>query len=118
MEMWIWQLCENEINFFEKKADEILVETMIHETKMERRKQQQLEPTKEDIDELVRLITKMLKTIAIIETYRYFQMLQILPTQNIPLFYSKKDEHFENLLMVFVLKIKNEQEIDFTVSEC
>ena len=87
--------------FFEREADELLVETIIHETKMEKRKQQQqLQPT-----------------IAIIETYRYFQMLQILLTdRNMRLFYAKRDEHFENLLMVFLLKIKNEQRIDFTIN--
>ena len=26
MEMWIWQLYQNEINFFEREADKLLVE--------------------------------------------------------------------------------------------
>ena len=118
MEMWIWQLYQNEINFFERKADELLVETIIHETKMDKRKQQQLQPTEEDIDQLLKMIVSMLKAIAIIETYRYFQMLQILLTdQNTHLFYAKRDQHFENLLIVFLLKIKNEEKIDFTIKQ-
>ena len=80
MEMWIWQHYQNEINFFERKADEILVETVMHEITMDKRKQQQLQPTKEDIDQLLKLIVKMLKAIAVVETYRYFQMLKILLT--------------------------------------
>ena len=116
--MWIWQLYQNEINFFEREADKLLVEIIIHETKMEKRKQQQqLQPTEEDINQLHKMIISMLKAIAIIETYRYFQMLQILLTdRNMRLFYFKRDEHFENLLIVFLLKIKNEQGIDFTIS--
>ena len=118
MEMWIWQHYQNEINFFERKADKILVETIIHETKMDKRKQQQLQPTKEDIDQLLKLIVKMLKAIAVVETYRYFQMSKILLTnQNTNLFYDKRNGHFENLLMVFILKIKNDQEIHFSINQ-
>ena len=117
MEMWIWQIYQNQINFFERKADELLVKTIIHETKMDKRKQQQLQVTEEDIDQLHKMIISTLKAIAIIETYRYFQMLQILLNdQNIYLFYAKREQHFENLLIVFLLKIKTEQEIDFTIS--
>ena len=118
MEMWIWQHYQNEINFFDRKADEILVDTIIHETKMDKRKQQQLQPTKEDIDQLLKLIVKMLKAIAVVETYRYFQMSKILLTnQNTNLFYDKRNQHFENLLMVFILKIKKDQEIDFAINQ-
>ena len=45
MEMSIWEDYQNEINFFERRADELLVETIIHETKLDKRKQQQLQPT-------------------------------------------------------------------------
>ena len=116
MEMWIYLLYQNEINFFEKKADELFVEIIIHETKMEQRKQQKLQPNEGDVNQLYKMIISMLKMIAIIETYRYFQLKKILLTnQNLRLFFVKKDEHFENLLLVFLLKIKNEQSIDFTI---
>ena len=101
--MWIWQLYQNEINFFERKADELLVETIIHETKMDKRKQQQLQPTEEDIDHLLKMIVSTLKAIAVTD-------------QNMRLFYAKRDEHFENLLIVFLLKIKNSERIDFTIN--
>ena len=54
--MSIWEDYQNEINFFERRADELLVETIIHETKMDKRKQQQLQPTEEDIDHLLKMI--------------------------------------------------------------
>lgn len=119
METWIWQLYENEIKFFEKMADKLLVEIIVQELKMDKRKHQKLEPTKEDIDYLVKKIESMLNAIAIIETFRYYQMSRIMLTnQNMQSFFAKRDEHFENLLMVLILKIRNEQQIDFNVREC
>ena len=42
----------------------------------------------------------------------------MLTNQNMQSFFAKRDEHFENLLMVLILKIRNEQQIDFNVREC
>ena len=119
MEMSIWEYYQSEIMFFEKKTDKLLVETIMHETKIDKRKQQQqLQPTEEDIDQLYKMIISTLKAIAIVETYRYFQILQILPTnQNILLFYAKREQTFENLLIIFLSKVKKTQEIDFSINE-
>ena len=119
MEMLIWEVYQSEINFFERKVNELFVETVIWETEIVRKKNhQELHVTKNDINHLVKLITMTLKAIAIVETFRYFQMEQIvLIDQNMHLFYEKRDYHFENLLTVFLLKIKTEEEeIDFTIS--
>ena len=107
MEMSLWEYYQNEIMFFERKTDELLVETILHEIKMEKRKQRRLQPTKEDIELLKKLIASSLKAIAIVETYRYFQILQIVPTdQNIQLFYAKREQHFEEILIIFLSKVK------------
>ena len=117
MKMWIWQYYENEIIFFERKTDELLTKTIIQETKMEKKRRQQLHPTKKDIDELAEMITSTLKAIAIVKTYRHFQILQIPPSnQNNQLFYARRKQHFINLQTDFLLKVKNENEIDFTIS--
>ena len=118
IKMWLWQYYQSEINFFERKTDELLAETKIQETKMEkRRRQQQLHPTKKDIDELAEMITLTLKAIAIVKTYRYFQILQIPPSnQNNQLFYVRREQLFRNLLTDFLSKVKNENKIDFTIS--
>ena len=117
MKMWIWQYYENEIIFFERKTDELLTKTKIQETKMEKRRRQQLHPTKKDTDELFEMIKLTLKAIAIVKTYRYFQILQIPPSnQNNQLFYDRREQHFRNLLMVLLSKLKNENEIDFTIN--
>ena len=115
---WIWQYYQSEINFFERKADELLAKTKIQETKMEKKRRQQLHTTEEDINQLLKMITLTLKAIAIVKTYRYFQILQIPPSdQNNQLFYTQREHEFINLLMVFLSKAKNENKIDFTINQ-
>ena len=72
--MWkqIYQLYQKEIIFLERKADESLVEIIRHETKMNKRKQQKLQPDEGDVNQLHEMIISMLKMMAVIESYRYF----------------------------------------------
>ena len=120
--MWLWQFYQKEINFFEKKTDELLAETKIQKGKIERRRrEQQLQPTEKDIDKLADLIGSTLKAIAIVKTYVNFQILEIQPSnQNNELFFIQRDNEFIKLLMVFLSKVKNENEneneIDFTIN--
>ena len=117
MKTRLWQYYQSEINFFEKKTDELLAETKIQETKMEKRRRQQLHPTQKDMNQLLEMITLTLKAIAIVKTYRYFQILQIPPSnQNNQLFYARREQHFRNLLMIFLSRVKNENGIDFTIN--
>ena len=111
MKMSLWEFYQNEIMFFERKTDELFVETMLQEIEIEKRKKKKLKPFKEDIMTLKNLIASSLKAVAIVETYRYFQVLQILPTdQNIQLFYAKREQTFDELLIIFLSKIKKEKE--------
>ena len=113
----IYQRYQEEIDFFKRKADELLVEIVLHETKMNKRKQLKLQQNEEDVNQLYKMIVSMLKTTALIESYQYFQLLKIpLTDQNMRLFCIKTDNHFENLLQILVLKIKNEESIDFTIN--
>ena len=120
---WIINFYVNEINFFEKETTELLLKTIIHETKIEKMKKQNLRVSEEDIDELVELIAKCLKSIAIVDTYEYFFLLEIPPTQeNNELFYAMRERQFEKLLIVFLLKVKTAQEkekteIDFIINQ-
>ena len=89
--------------------------------KMLVRKEQKLQPNEKDINQLHEMITVMLKRIALIETYWFFQELKItLTNEKMQLFSYKVDQHFENLLMILLLKIKNKEEeenIDFTIEK-
>ena len=116
-EVEIWKFYESEIRFFKKISDDIFIKTILHETKIENIKQQKLRVSEEDIDQLLELIKISLKAIAIVSVYRDFQAELIPPSnENKELFYTKRDQRFENLLMIFLLKVKNDQEIDFTIS--
>ena len=116
-EVKIWKFYEREIHFFEKITTELFVKTILQEMKIENIKQQKLRVSEEDIDQLLELIKLSLKAVAIVNVYRDFQALLIPPTRkNNELFYAECDHRFENLLMVFLLKVKSEQEIDFTIS--
>ena len=116
-EMWIQIFYEREITFFETETTKLLLKTILHETKIEKIKQQKLRVSEGDIDELLELIKLTLKAIAIVETYRSFQLLKIPPSEeNNQLFYARREQHFENLLIVFFLKVKTAEEIDFSIN--
>ena len=100
METWIWELYEKEIKSFQKMAHKLLVQVIVQELKIDKKKHQNLEPSEEDVDQYVEKFKLMLKTLAVTETLEFFQVLRILPTnQNRHIFYAKYDERFENLLM-------------------
>ena len=110
MEMSLWQYYEKEIMFFEKKTDELFTETILKEIKMAKRRKKKLRSSKNDKKQLKNLITSLLKAIAIVETYRYFQILQIVPTEeNIQFFYRKREQTFQDLLIIFLSKIERKK---------
>ena len=116
-EVNIWKFYEREIRFFEKINTELFVKTVLHEIKLENIKQQKLCVSEQDIDQLSELINLNLKAIAIVSVYRDFQAQLIPPSRkNNELFYAERDHRFENLLMVFLVKVKTDQKIDFTIS--
>ena len=115
---WIIEFYVREIIFFEKKTTELLLQTISHENKIEMIKQQKLRVSEEDMDQLLELIKLTLKAVAIVNTYEHFLMLQITPSkENNEMFFTLRDEQYENLLAVFLLRVKNDQSIDFTISE-
>ena len=104
--MSLFQYYKNEIIFFSKKTDELLVDTIQQEIKIAKRRKKRLRSTKGDIIRLKNLITSTLKAIAIVETYRFFQTLEIVPTdENIQMFYIKREQCFKELLLLFLSKI-------------
>ena len=108
----------SEIYFFERKSTELLLQLILHESKIEKVMQQKLRVSEEDMDQLLELIKLGLKAIAIVDTYEHFLLLQIPPSkENNEMFFARRDLHFENLLAIFLLKVKSEQSIDFTIRQ-
>ena len=115
---WIIEFYVREIIFFEKKTTELLLQTIAHENKIELIRREKVRVSEKDIDQLLNLIKLTLKAVAIVNTYEYFLMLLITPSEkNNKMFVRMRDNQFENLLAVFLLKVKNDQSIDFTISE-
>ena len=109
-EMSLFQYYENEIMFFEKKTDELLLESILQEIQISKKRRKRLRSCKEDINLLTNLIASTIKAIAIVETYKYFQILKIVPTEeNIQFFYVKREQCFEDLLTIFLSKVKREK---------
>ena len=111
VEISLFQYYENEIMFFEKKTDELMLEVILQEIQMAKRRKKRLRSTKKDIEHLKNMIASTLKAIAIVETYRFFQILEIVPTdENIQMFYTMREQCFEELLILFLSKIKKKQQ--------
>ena len=113
----IIEFYEREIYFFERKTTKLLLKTISQENKIEKIKQQKLRVSEKDIDELHKLITMTLKVIVIVSTYKDFLRLMIpLSKENNEMFLAQLKQRFEKLLMVYLLKVKTDQSIDFTIS--
>ena len=111
------QFYKNQIHFYNQKTDELFFDIVTLETKLDKKKQQKLEQDEEDLDRLFRLIILFLESIALTNTYQYFKVEKILFTyENLLLFNDIFEKHFENVLQVFLMKIKNEEDIDFTIN--
>ena len=128
MEFWqkIYKSYQTEINFLRREGNKLLQEINRHETKMNKKKQQQLQPNEQDLYQLNEMVKKMLRIMAFIEGYRHFQLLKMTMTNdNILWFYSKPNNYYENLLQRFKLRIRqlqyrkimeNEESVDFTIN--
>ena len=111
------QIYDNEIHFFNEKINRLFFDIVTLETKLTKKKQQKLQQDEEDLDRLFKLIVLFLESVALINTYEYFKMKKILLTnEKLLLFQDIFNKHFENLLQILILKVKNEKSIDFTIN--
>ena len=106
VEMSLFEYYENEIMFFNKKTDELLVETIMVEIEIAKKRKKRLHVSKKDKKQLKIMIITTLKAIAIVETYRIFQTLEIVPTdKNIQMFCVRREQCFRELVLLFLDKI-------------
>ena len=111
------QFYQNKIDFYNQILDRLFFNIVTLETKLTKKKQQKLQQTEEDRDQLCRLIVLFLKSLAFVNTYEYFKMKKIVLTNASRLLFNDIfNKHFENVLQIFIMKIKNEENIDFTIN--
>ena len=106
VEMSLFEYYENKIMFFNKKTDELLLKTIMLEIKIAKRRQKRLRVSKKDKKQLKIMTITTLKAIADEETYRIFQTLEIVPTdENMQMFCIRREQCFRELVLLFLDKI-------------
>ena len=99
----IYQSYEREIWYLRRNGSRLLDEIKRQEIRMNQRKQQKLKPHQKQFSKLKRMIDKMLRLMGLIDTYRYFQILNVpLSYQNQAYFQDVVNQNYEHLLQRFL----------------
>ena len=104
---WIYKDYEREILSLQTQGDALLQKIKQQETKMNRAKQQTLQPNQNDLYTLDQMIKMLLRMLALIDSYRYFQARnEPMTDKNRSWFYDIANNYYLNTLKRFVLKLK------------
>ena len=71
----IYKSYEREILYLQRHGNKLLKKIKQQEIKMNRKKQQNLQPNKKDLYTLNEKIKQLLRMLAFIDSYRYFQII-------------------------------------------
>ena len=117
-----------EIVHLRLKGSRLLRKIKFFEIKMNKRRQQKLEPTSDSIEFMSAMIRKLVKISAFIETYRYFQLIKQPLVNHQNLFHQTANNYYDAMLKNIILKInrlnlsyqliqdiKDNIEVDFNV---
>ena len=119
------ELCKSyaqEIFYLRKEGSKLLQKIKLQEIKMNQRKQQKLKPLLRQVNVLHRMMKKLIKISAFIDTYKYFQQInEPLTSYNETFFYEIANNYYENSLREIVLKMKRLNHsryygVDFTIN--
>ena len=103
----LYQSYAREILYLRKEGTKLLQKIKLQEIKMNKRKQMMMKPLLQEINLLHRMMKKLIKISAFIETYKYFQMIQSpLTDYNQKVFYKMATNYYKNSLKQIVLKLK------------
>ena len=111
-----------EIFYLKIQGSKLLRKIKLQETKMNQRRQQKLKPHLRQINLLTRMVRKLIKISAFIETYKYFQILKQPLANHQSFFHEVASNYYEDMLKDIVLKIKRinqsarDRSVDFTIS--
>ena len=104
---WIYKDYEREILSLQTQGDALLQQIKQHETKMNRAKQQNLQPNQNDLYTLDQMIKMLLRMLALIHGYRYFQARnEPMTDKNRSWFYDIANNYYLDTLKRFVVKLK------------
>ena len=107
VKLQLYESYEKEILYLQKQGKKLLQEIKRHETKMNQRKQQNLQPNLKSLNKLNQMIKKLLRMLAFIDTYGYFQLInEPLSFTNQTFFYCVANQYYEDILQSFLLRVK------------
>ena len=114
---------DREILYLRREGSKLLQKIKLQETKMNLRKQQNLKPLLREVNLLNRMVKKLLKISAFIDSYKYFQIIkEPLTSYNERFFYKVANNYYKDALKQIVSKIKRinqlriDDSVDFTIS--
>ena len=103
----IYKGYEREILSLQTQGDALLQKIKQQETKMNRAKQQNLQPNQNDLYTLDQMIKMLLRMLALIDSYRYFQARnEPMTNKNQSWFYDIANNYYLDTLKRFVVKLK------------
>ena len=117
MESMIYRSYEREILYLQRHGNKLLLKIKQKEIKMNRKKQQNLQPTQKDLKTLNEMIKKLLRMLASIDSYRYFQIIKepLTINNNQTFFYQVANDYYEYMLQRFVLKVNQRVQLNRSV---
>ena len=112
----IYESYKKEIRRIRNKGNVLMKQIQQHETMMNHRKILHLPATFEDCWTLHLMVTKILQMLAIIDSYKYFQLENLpLVDELMDLFYQMTDNNYKIYLQSFMLKLRKLQSVDFYI---
>ena len=103
----LYQSYAHEILYLRKEGSKLLRKIKLQEIKMNQRRQMQLKPLLRQVNLLHRMMKKLIKISAFIDSYKYFQKIrEPLTYDNTDFFYQLANFYYENGLREIVLKLK------------
>ena len=119
----LYKSYQREILYLRKEGSKLLQKIKLQEIKMNQRRQKRLKPLLRQVNLLHRMMKKLIKISAFIDTYKYFQMVKKpLSDDNETFFYQMASDHYEEALKQIVLKLKKinqlrmDDSVHFTVN--
>ena len=111
-----------EIFYLKIQGSKLLRKIKLQETKMNQRRQQKLKPHLRQVNLLTRMVKKLIKISAFIETYKYFQILKQPLVNHQTFFHEVASSYYEDMLKDIVSKLKRinqsarDRSVYFTIS--
>ena len=119
----LYESYNREILYLRKEGSKLLRKIKLQEIKMNQRRQQHFKPLLRQVNLLHRMMKKLIKIAAFIDTYKYFQKKnEPLTYDNQTFFYEMANNYYKNALEQIVLKMKlinqsrMNHEVDFRIN--